>query len=152
MDSLQDVHDALKGQSSQRVREKSDVEAGMRLVELEGATDLEADTLGRSHWQHVPGFGDRLSARIDRKDRACSRGIAESEPAVAAADLENTRAVETPPALEEPPSRLLDRSRASGISTGCPSPGPRLADFSLYARSIAVKDPTLKLPSDPAAY
>jgi hypothetical protein len=96
MDSLQDVHDALKGQSSQRVREKSDVEAGLRLGELEGATDLEADTLGRSHWQHVPGFGDRLSARIDRKDRACTRGIAESEPAVAAADLENTRAVETP--------------------------------------------------------
>src|ERR1700736_2970749 len=96
MDSLQDVHDALKGQSSQRVREKTDVESGPRLVELEGATDLEADTLGRSHWQHVPGFGDRLSARIDRKDRACSRGIAESEPAVAAADLENTRAVETP--------------------------------------------------------
>jgi hypothetical protein len=104
MDSLQGVHDALKGQSSQRVREESDVEAGRRLIEFEGATDLEADTLGRFHWQHVPGFGDRVGARIDRKDRACSRSIAESEPAVAAADLENTRAVQT---SQRPKSRHL---------------------------------------------
>jgi hypothetical protein len=104
MDSLQGVDDALKGQSSQRVREETGVEARRRLVEFESATDLEADTLGRFHWQHVPGFGDRVGARIDRKDRACSRSIAESEPAVAATDLENTRAVETP---QLPKSRHL---------------------------------------------
>lgn len=46
MDSLQGVHDAFKGQSSQRVRKESDVEAGQRLIEFEGAYDLEADTLG----------------------------------------------------------------------------------------------------------
>jgi hypothetical protein len=45
MDSLHGAHDALKGQSSQRVREKTDVEAGRRLVEFESATYLEADTL-----------------------------------------------------------------------------------------------------------
>jgi hypothetical protein len=95
MDSLEGVHDALKRQSSQRVREKHDVEAGRRSVQFERATNLEADTRSRFHSQPVLSFGDRLGARIDRKDRVGGLLIAESEPAVAATDLENACAIET---------------------------------------------------------
>jgi len=99
MDLLQGVHDALKRQSSKRVREKCDVKAGRWLVQFENAANLESDTRSRFHSQHFPGFGDRVRARIDREDRLCRVPIAESQPAVTATDLENARAVET----AEPP-------------------------------------------------
>jgi hypothetical protein len=104
MDLLQGVHDALKRQSSQRVGEKYDVKAGRRLVEFENAANLEADRRSRFHSQPVSGFGDRLRARIDRKDRVCSVPIAESQPAVTATDLENARVVKT---AERPKSFYL---------------------------------------------
>jgi hypothetical protein len=49
-------------------------------------------------------WGHNFVVTDDRNDRARSRGIAESEPAVAAADLENTCAVE---ASQRPKSRHL---------------------------------------------
>src|SRR5262249_16281444 len=70
-----------------------------RLVQFENAANLEADTRSRFHSQRIPGFGDRVRARIDRKNRLRRVPIAESQPAVTATDLENARAVET----AEPP-------------------------------------------------
>jgi hypothetical protein len=86
------------------VREEADVEALRRLIELDGAADLEANAPGQAGRQRLPGLGDRLKARVDREDGACNRGVPEGQPAIAAANLENARAVQIP---DRPKSRHL---------------------------------------------
>jgi hypothetical protein len=78
------------------VREETDVEALRRLIEIDGAADLEANAPGQVGRQSVPGLGDRLNARVDGHDGTCSRGVTEGQPAIAATNLENARAVQIP--------------------------------------------------------
>jgi hypothetical protein len=86
------------------VREEADLEALRRLIELDGAADLEANAPGQAGRQRGPRLGDRVNARVDGHDGTCSRGVTEGQPTIATTNLENARAVQTP---DRPKSRHL---------------------------------------------
>ncbi len=144
VDPPQGVHDALERQSSKRVREEGDVEGCRRLVELQSAPDLESDARGQVGGHRAPGPDDRLLAGVDRRDGTGGRRVAEGEAAVAAADLEDPRTVESG---DLPQRRRLDawvddvslephRCRSHAAESATVEAGPREAPLGLTRRDV----------------
>jgi hypothetical protein len=121
------------------VRKQSHLEAGWRLVEVKGAAEFEADTVGETRGQCIAGFADRLDARVDRENGARSWSVAEGKPTIAATDLENARALEL---ADRPKGRRLGSFSIDKVSLK--SHGPRSPSLALpfggyVSRYIAVK-------------
>jgi hypothetical protein len=81
------VHDALDLHSSQRPREKGEVEGSSRHLELGGACDLETHPLGEVGRQISPRLTDSLFVGIDCEDVLRLAREAPGQPALAGSDL-----------------------------------------------------------------
>ena len=94
MDVAQSVHDALNGNASQRPAAERDIEALAREVERLGIVDGEADPLPLLGRQCVSRGRNLLGVGIERVDRRGTLGGEGRQPTFAAADVEDTLAVD----------------------------------------------------------
>ena len=90
VDVAQGVHDALKGNASQRPTAKRDVEPLTWKIERFGAMTSEADSIALLIGESSPCLGDVLGARVECEDLRCACGSKPSETPVTAADIEHS--------------------------------------------------------------
>jgi hypothetical protein len=89
----QGVHDALTLDSSQRPGEERQVEATPRSVHIRCTGRDERHPLGQVRWERGAGGRDLIRIRIDGQNGGGGLGVAEGEPAVAAAELEDAKPI-----------------------------------------------------------